>query len=267
MSSARSDPIPPGTADAALRAAAEERIAVDPVKRLKRRMRSTVSTRPALYLPLRRRRRPDSVAGPETEFILEGFPRCGNTWTEMALREAARRPLRMAHHAHAAAHVIYGLRRSIPVLVLYRAPDAAVRSLLAMGEKNLSARDAYREYVRFYRTVLALPRDHLSYASFEDVTRQIDRVIAHLATRFGLPVAPFDGNDPARRAAIFARMDHRAALVRPDLPAGSRSNPTHHDALQAACKQAAQAQIARLQDDPLRRQAQMLYSQLQSDIT
>ena len=250
-----------------LQATARAGIAADPVKRLKRRMRSALSTTPALYLPMRRRRRPDSVAGPDTTFILEGFPRCGNTWAEMALRHAATGPLKMAHHSHAAAHVLYGLRRGIPVLVLYRAPDSAIRSLLAMGAQNLTARDAYGEYLRFYETVLAQPRTHLSLASFEDVTQRIGAVAGHLAERYGLPFAAFESEDPAEQAAIFARMDARAAEIRPDGAAVSRSNPTHYDALQTALKAAAQEEIDALANDPLRQRALALHAGLKSDIT
>ncbi|MEO0633794.1 MAG: hypothetical protein AAFY52_06645, partial [Pseudomonadota bacterium] len=85
---------------------ATQEIAASPLRQLKRRMRSALSTTPALYMPLRRYRRPDSVAGPGTDLILEGFPRCGNTWAEMALRHAATGPFKMAHHSHAAAHVL-----------------------------------------------------------------------------------------------------------------------------------------------------------------
>jgi hypothetical protein len=222
-------------------------------RRLMRRMRSALSTIPALYIPLRRRRRADTVAGPETEFILEGYPRCGNTWAEMAIRHAATRPLKMAHHSHAAAHVSYGLGLGIPTLVLFREPDQAVRSLLAMNARNLTAADAYREYLRFYEAVLALPRDRLMFASFEDVTLRIDRVIQALRDRFALPVEPFDPQDKAQEAAVFARMDARAAVIRSDGQAVSRSNPNHFDAEQLALKRLAQEQIAAVRDGGLYR--------------
>jgi hypothetical protein len=229
-------------------------------RRLMRRMRSALSTVPAIYIPLRRRRRADTVAGPGTEFILEGYPRCGNTWAEMAIRHAATRPLKMAHHSHAAAHVSYGLGLGIPTLVLFREPDQAVRSLLAMKARNLTAADAYREYIRFYETVLTLPRDHLMFASFEDVTSRIDRVITALNARFGLPLVPFDPEDKAQKAAVFARMDARAAVIRTDGQAVSRSNPNHFDAEQLALKRLAQEQIAAVRDGGLYRVAHATYA-------
>ncbi|NVK56130.1 MAG: hypothetical protein HWE26_10965 [Alteromonadaceae bacterium] len=235
-------------------------------RRMMRRVRSAVSTIPALYIPLRRRRRPESVIVPETEFLLEGYPRCGNTWALMALRHAATRPVEMAHHSHAAAHVIYGLQRSIPTLVLYRAPDAAVRSLLAMNARNMTALDAYREYVLFYETVLKQPLDKLAFASFEDVTQRIERVVIFLRDRFGLPLAPFDAEDPEEKAAVFALMDARAVELRGS-DAVSRSNPNHYDVEQIALKRHADEQIAALADHPLRKRAQEIFADLTSDIT
>lgn len=237
-----------------------------PGKRLARRMRSAISTIPAVYLPLRRRRRADTVAGSDTEFLLEGYPRCGNTWAEMALRHAATRPVRMAHHSHAAAHVLHGLRLGIPTLVLYRAPDPAVRSLLAMSARNMTALDAYREYIQFYTPLMKQPRDKLAFASFEDVTQRIDKVASYLRDRFGLPFEPFDAEAPEQKAAIFARMDARAAEIRPDEKAVSRSNPNHFDIRQVALKQYADEQIATLTDHPLRSQAITIHAELTSDI-
>lgn len=236
------------------------------MRRLQRQMRSATSTLPALYIPMRRFRRSDTVVGPETEFLLEGYPRCGNTWAEMAIRHAAGRPLKMAHHSHAAAHVIHGLGMGVPTLVLYRAPDPAVRSLLAMNARNMTASDAYHEYIRFYRSVLKLPREKLSFASFEDVTQRIEQVLGFLRDRFGLPLTPFDGNDPAQKAAVFERMDARAAAVRPNDKGISQSNPTHFDEEQAAAKRIAQEQIAALKDSRVYREAQDLHAQLASDI-
>ncbi len=235
-------------------------------RRLKRQVRSAASTFPSIYMPMRRFRRGETVVGPETELLLEGYPRCGNTWAEMAIRHAASRPLRMAHHAHAAAHVMRGVRLGVPTLVLYREPDLAVRSLLAMNTRNLTAADAFREYVRFYRAVLRLPQSRLSYASFEDVTRRMDRVIALLRDGFGLPVEPFDANDPREKAAVFALMDARAAEIRSDQEAISQSNPNHFGEEQAASKQLAEAQIDALRGSRLHREARELHACLASDV-
>lgn len=235
-------------------------------RRLKRQARNAASTSPAIYIPMRRLRRGDTVAGPETELLLEGYPRCGNTWAEMAIRHAAARPLRMAHHSHAAAHVIYGQKFDVPTLVLYREPELAVRSHLAMNTRNLTAKDAFREYVRFYRTILKLPRGRISFASFEDVTQRIEQVIALLRDRFGLPLTPFDGADPQAKAAVFTLMDARASEIAPNQEAVSRSNPNHFGEEQRAAKRIAQEQIEALRGGRLHREAQELHAQLVSDI-
>ena len=221
---------------------------------------------PALYLPLRRLRRADTVADAATQLVIEGYPRCGNTWAEMALRELATEPLRLAHHSHAAAHVIHAHRLRLPLLILFRAPEDAARSLLAMGSRTLTARDALDEYVQFYSAVQRLPHEGIVFASFDDVTERIGAVAAHLAARFDLPLVPERADAPEFGSAVFARMDARAAEIRPDRAARSQSNPTHFDASQTAMKRIAQEQIEALGDEPVRRRAHEVFTQMRSDI-
>ena len=202
------------------------------LRRFTRKIRTFLSTRPALYIPLRRLRRADSVVTKETELLLEGFPRCGNTWAEMAIRHASQRAIRMAHHSHAAAHVIYAQRYRIPTLIIYREPDAAVKSLLAMKARNMAPEDAYGEYVAFYRAVLSLPREDIIFFSFEDVTQRIGTVLDRLNKRFGFDFSVFDSENEIEKSAVFALMDARAKKIRSDGKAVSRSNPAHYGAEQ-----------------------------------
>src|SRR5262245_65181203 len=86
------------------------------LKRARRRLRGWLGQHPALYLPLARgfRRAYDGsrkTVGPETELVIEGFPRCGNSFAVAAFSLAQPRPVRIAHHLHAPAQVIAGTRR------------------------------------------------------------------------------------------------------------------------------------------------------------
>lgn len=174
-------------------------IAPDMLRRFQRKIRNFISTTPALYIPLRKLRRSDSVVTRDTKLLLEGFPRCGNTWAEMAIRHACPKPIQMAHHSHAAAHVSYARRFGVPTLILFREPDAAVRSLLAMGARNMTAEDAFGEYVAFYRSVLSIPRENIIFASFEDVTQRIGEVLECLNKRFDFDFFVFDAENEIDR--------------------------------------------------------------------
>ena len=171
------------------------------------RLRRFLASHPALYLPLRRQRAPGTVLTTDTDLVIEGFPRCANTWTEALVRTAGP-TLSLAHHSHAAAHVIAAVHAKVPALVLYRAPDDAVRSLLAMFGTSLSAHDAFSDFAAFYRTVLALPSRSVLLVPFQQATETPNTVIAKLIRRFNLPLDPA----PLTRAQILETL---AAKERP----------------------------------------------------
>lgn len=225
---------------------------------LYRRLRRTVARMPALYLPLRRARHPHTVLGPATDLVIEGFPRCGNTWAEFALREVAPAGLVLAHHSHAAAHVLAAVRCGVPVLVLFRDPDDAVTSLLAMSGGRVDAREAFQDYVAFYRALEPLARETVLFAGFGDVTTRMGAVVAALNARFGLDLAPFDDTCPKARARIRAGIEARAR----QRGRISRCTPNHETGDRAAARAAISAPGARR----ARQQAQEVHARLQSDI-
>ena len=155
--------------------------------RARPRLRRFVADHPSLYMPIRRRRAPGTVLSPRTDLVIEGFPRSANTWTEALVRVAGP-SLHLAHHSHAAAHVKAAVQAKVPVLVLYRDPDEAIRSLLAMLGGRTSAVDAYADYTSFYKSVLSLPRTSILLVPFQQATEAPSVVIERLAQRFGLPL-------------------------------------------------------------------------------
>ncbi|ABA57997.1 hypothetical protein Noc_1512 [Nitrosococcus oceani ATCC 19707] len=67
-------------------------------RRLRYELRCAISLTPALYLPLARRKRTDAdgatVVAPNTDLVLEGFPRSGNTFAYFAFQMSQPRPLK-----------------------------------------------------------------------------------------------------------------------------------------------------------------------------
>jgi hypothetical protein len=177
--------------------------------RARPRLRRFVADHPLLYLPIRRRRAPGTVLSPNTDLVIEGFPRSANTWTEALVRVAGP-SLHLAHHSHAAAHVKAAVQAKVPVLVLYRDPDEAVRSLLAMLGKRTSAVDAYADYASFYKSVLTLPRTSLFLVPFKQATGTPSVVIERLVQRFGLPL---DASNVTREAVLAALEAKEAPLA------------------------------------------------------
>jgi len=126
----------------------------------------------------------------DTELVIEGYPRSGNTFAVHAFRLAQNRPVKIAHHLHVPAQIMRAARFDIPTLVLIREPESVVRSMM-LRHGFLRPADALRGYAMYYRKILAY-RDSFVAARFEDVIDTLDRVIEHVNWRFGTEFIPFE---------------------------------------------------------------------------
>ena len=157
--------------------------------------RTWLSERPALYLPLARRRYPGpspEVLGPDTELVIDGYTRAASTHVVYAFQLAQPAPVRLAHHLHAPAQLIAAARRGLPTLVPVREPDATALSQAAQ-EPHVTVGNALLAYARFHERLLPY-RDSFVVADFEEVTRDARPAVQRLNERFGtafaLPAPP-----------------------------------------------------------------------------
>lgn len=157
-------------------------------------LRTLLAGHPRLYLPLARWKYRSSdgaqAVGRDTDVVIEGFPRSANTFAVVAFRLAQDRPFRIAHHLHAPAQVLQGVRYGIPVLVLIRDPVDAVRSFI-LRKPEIGPRQAFRTYIDFYRRCTSV-LDHVCIAPFEQVTRDFGEVIGWANAKFRTAFTPFD---------------------------------------------------------------------------
>ncbi|MDF2233463.1 hypothetical protein P2H44_12960 [Albimonas sp. CAU 1670] len=172
--------------------------------RLRRRLRNRLAELDGLYLPLARLARPDHAVGPATELVVEGFPRSANSWIEGCVREAWP-GLRVAQHLHAAASLRAAARRGLPAMLLLRAPEAAVASLLLREPAIYDPALGFEEYVRFHAG-LAGAVDRLLVVPFEAATGPFPAVARALVARFALDW-PVPDWSPAREAGAWAQVD------------------------------------------------------------
>lgn len=149
------------------------------------RVHTFLSHHPALFMPYMRlrRRAVNLLADENTEIVIEGYPRSANTFAVVAFRLAQNRDVRIAHHLHAPAQVIWAARRNLPALVLIREPADAVLSLL-VRDPSVSITHELRRYARFYST-LEPCRQEFVLATFEEVVNDFGLVIARVNARFG----------------------------------------------------------------------------------
>jgi hypothetical protein len=157
-----------------------------------------------LYVALARRRHGDRVLGGATDIVIEGFPRSANTFAVTAFTLAQSRPVTVAHHLHAPAHVIRAVHVGVPVILLVRRPDDAIASVVAR-KPALRPADVARAYVRFYEGV----HDSMGgcvVADFTQVTSGFGDVIERVNARFGTAFAPFIHTDENVRRC-FAQIE------------------------------------------------------------
>ena len=180
------------------------------LQRLAYGIRAVVSVHPPLYLPFARwryrRAGENRIVDRDTELVIEGFQRSGNTFAVVAFETSQGRPMRTAHHLHAAAQIVAAVRMRVPTLALIRDPVDTVLSHM-IREPGISARQALSNWIRFYEAVVPL-RDRVVVADFAEVTTDFGAVIRDVNARFGTRFAEFE-HTQANVARCFELIEQR----------------------------------------------------------
>lgn len=155
---------------------------------------------PSVYLPIAGWWHRGERVTSETQFVMEGFPRSGNTFCSAAFGSSQSRPVVVARHVHAPAQVIAATRAKVPTLVLIRQPEDAILSLV-IQHPHITIRQAMRAYLRFYIPLLPI-RHRFVVATFGDVTTDFGAVIARVNDRFGTNFDVFEHSEEAERRCI-----------------------------------------------------------------
>ena len=140
----------------------------------------------------------------QTEIVIEGFPRTGNTFAVIAFQAAQPEAVSIAHHVHAPAPLMDAARRGTPAVALIREPEEAVLSFV-IRLPELTLRQALRSYVRFYRPLVAR-REAFVVGTFDQVVSDLGSVIRRVNERFGTTFVPFEHTAP-HVGAVMAELD------------------------------------------------------------
>jgi len=180
-----------------------------PWRRLAYTARAIASANTTVYMPLARRRYghiEDRLVGRDTELVIEGFQRSGNTFATVAFNLAQTRPVKLAHHLHAPAQIRMAVKLGVPCLVLIRDPiDTAVSQMIY--ESGVDARQALWSWIWFYRHVEA-SCDAVLIADFRDVSRDFGSLIREVNERFRTNFAEFEHSEENVQR-VFALIDER----------------------------------------------------------
>lgn len=176
-----------------------------PLRRGWHRSSVMVGAHPRAYLPFARWRYGRDLAfGPETEIVIEGYPRSANSFAVTAFRQAQGRDVQIAHHLHQPAQVLAAAGQGVPSIVLVREPREAILSYL-IWQPHLQSKHAVRAYLGFYRPLLG-HEQHVVVAGFGQVTNDYGAVIERVNQRFGTAFVPFHHTEP-NVARAFAEIE------------------------------------------------------------
>lgn len=163
------------------------------LRRIRYEVRNIIADYPPVYIPLARLKSGTSAAqvvNDDTQILIEGWPRSGNTFAEQAFRMSQPMPVRLAHHFHAPAQVIAAVRRGLPTLVLVRNPVDSVCSFV-IRETAVTLTQALRSWLRFHEGIMDFRHDYI-IGTFDQVTTDFGKVIQRVNTHFGTGFGIFD---------------------------------------------------------------------------
>ena len=96
------------------------------------------------------------IANIDTELVIEGFPRSGNTFTVVGIKELFPE-LNVAHHLHVGGQLKFATNRGIPAYLLIRSPADAVSSFVTR-EPHISLTEALLSYIVFHASLLPIKK-------------------------------------------------------------------------------------------------------------
>lgn len=141
--------------------------------------------------------------GPHTEFVLDGFQGSGNSFATVAFKRCQKKPVLMAHHLHAPAQVLKGVRAGLPTLIVIRDPAKTVLSLTSRWP-YITVEQALRSYIRYYEK-LEPHLDSFVLSTFDQTTTRLDEVIMAVNHRYGTDFTPFEHTEENVR--VLREMD------------------------------------------------------------
>ena len=227
------------------------------IRELRYGARYLVSAYPSVYIPWARRHYAPTgivVVGPDTELVIEGFGRSGSTFAVDAFEMVQARPVKIAHHTHAAAQVIEGARLGIPTLVLVRQPLQA--ALSHMVRRNIPPRPPLTGWIRYHRRILAV-RDRIVLSRTEVLSTGLGEMIRRVNERFGTSFAVFEPTEE-HVAQVFEGIERRNRERYAGAPV-SLARPT---AEREARKAELRGQLEHPSLAPLRERALAVYREL-----
>jgi hypothetical protein len=158
---------------------------------LKYELLNVIGLFPIFYYPYRWAKsgqRP-AILKKQVEFVIEGYPRSGNTFAREAFGYAQKRSVIVASHSHSPAQVKFAVKKRLPLLILIRNPtDAVISTVIRNPDKSI--KQSLRHYSNFYSTILPLRQSFL-IGTFEELCSDFGALVERVNLRFQVEFQPF----------------------------------------------------------------------------
>jgi len=185
------------------------------MRRLLRRLKLALGDN-EVFLPLVLRATPLGTARQltdQTQLVIEGYPRSGNTFASRAIEFAATDPIVVSSHVHVPAGVIRAVRLHYPTLVLIRQPlDSICSEKIAAPHASLT--NVTHAWIHYHQKIWPY-RHGFVVATFDEVVTDFGSVTKRVNDRFGTSFACFVNSDENKQA-VFDAIEERHLAVHGD---------------------------------------------------
>lgn len=124
----------------------------------------------------------DYFANKKTDVVIDGFPRCANTYATFAFKCAQKdNDLIIGHHVHKISRFLIAKKYNIPAILLIRNPIDCISSLL-IRQPLYDPRVLFKEYYYIYFNIYKI--NHFVVADFNDVKNDYGNIIKNLNSKF-----------------------------------------------------------------------------------
>lgn len=123
-----------------------------------------------------------NLVGNDTEIVIEGFPRCGNTFA-LASFKYSNPVIKTATHVHLPYQIIFAKKYNTPTIILLRNPLDSISSLI-IRDSNYTINEAVIYYIKFHKTVLEY-KNYMILSDFSSTINDFPSIIKKLNDKKG----------------------------------------------------------------------------------
>lgn len=150
-----------------------------------------------------------------TEFVIDGFPRSGNTYSACIV-ECLTSNASFSHHQHNFSNIVDAIHYNIPILLLYRSPADIVPSLLLRNPYTVPNR-IIRSWIYYYSTILDYKYDRLLTLSFDcliaNPQEYLNQFFVNSSLKPRLPVFDSHINNLIREKQVACNMNAESGNI------------------------------------------------------